>query len=154
MNDILTGRKVRRPRTPWFVYAIAAVLVGGLSAWFGFSAWRSSEAEVALASRLPLETSICEQLLTQASLASPDRFFICASRPKTIYKLADGERRPMPLMANAVYDLDVDGETSIENLQSPDMRYGWGGRYCVSLQLAYRHGLVRLTRVPVDEDSC
>lgn len=148
LHDVLTGR--RRGRTiPWPVYAVPviALAVGG-------AYWIRSEMARPVSTSAPIETSICEQLLTTASQAAPAKFLVCASRAKTIYRLSDGRRESMRLMANAVYDLPLDGRTRIEGLSSPDMRYGFERRYCGRLKPAYENQTFLLAQPPVDPESC
>lgn len=148
LHDVLTGR--RRGRTmPWPLYAIPVIAVAAGGAY-----WIRSEMARPVSTTAPIETSICEQLLTTASQAAPTKFLVCASRAKTIYRLTAGRRESMRLMANAVYDLPLDGRTRIEGLSSPDMRYGFARRYCGRLMPAFENRTFLLAQPPVDTESC
>ncbi|HEX7760660.1 MAG TPA: hypothetical protein VF459_14230 [Caulobacteraceae bacterium] len=148
LHQVLTGSRPRRT-APWALYALPVIiLVAGGVYWIRRELTRPAEPMA------PVETSICEQLLTQASAAAPTKFFICASRAKTIYRLTAGQRVAMPLMANAVYDLPLDGRTRVEGLSSPDMRYGYRRGYCTALKPAFEDKTFLLAEPPVDLGSC
>jgi hypothetical protein len=101
-----------------------------------------------------VDTSACEKLLTSASTSAPGKFLVCASRAKIVYRLVDGQRQPLSLLANAVYELPIDGRTRIEGLSSPDMRYGYRGGYCEHLSPSAENKTFLLNAAPVDKASC
>ncbi|MGA0603633.1 hypothetical protein ACO2Q3_23200 [Caulobacter sp. KR2-114] len=152
LRNILTGT---RPR-PWIhpaLFAVPVLLLAGVGGWAWWSATRPEAPAYAAA---PVETSICEDLLRETSKAFPDRFYVCASRPKTIWRIEGPQRFAMPLLANAVYELPLDGTTKVENLASPDMRYGAGGGYCTGLlpQDQGRVFTLEKNQAPVDANTC
>jgi hypothetical protein len=149
LQQILTGRRPRR-RTPLALFLLPVVLLAAVAGW----AWRSLNHPEPYAQ--VVETSICEGLLRQASKVNPDRFYLCASRPKTIWRIEGSHRAPMTLLANAVYELPLDGRTQVEGLSSPDMRYALRGDYCANLlpEDEGRTFLLRKDRSPVDGASC
>jgi len=112
LHQVLTGSRPRRT-APWALYTLPVIVLVASGAY-----WIRRELTRPPAPAAPVETSICEQLLAQATTVAPTGFFICASRAKTIYRLTAGRRITMPLMANAVYELPLDGRTWVQGLSS------------------------------------
>ncbi|HWA64124.1 MAG TPA: hypothetical protein VG939_22335 [Caulobacteraceae bacterium] len=150
--DLTRQERRGRRRGRWAVWLLVLGVVGGGAGVAGYRALRT-EAD-APPDTGPVETSICEKLLVEASEAEPAKFYICASRRKTIFRQDGGLREPMPLLANAVYELPLDKRVTVENLPSADMRYGWDGHYCSALLPAFTQKPFRLETSPVDPDSC
>lgn len=151
LNNILTGRRPKA-RMPPTLFAVPVVLLAGVGGWAWWSATRPQPPVYAD----QVETSICQELLMDASKAHPSRFYVCASLPKTIWRIEGPQRFAMPLLANAVYELPLDGGSRIENLSSADMRYGYGGGYCKKLLPAATGKVFTLPQgqPPVDPYSC
>lgn len=148
LHQVLTGRRPGRT-APWALYALPVIILA-----VGGGYWVRHELTRPAVALGPVETTICEQLLAQATATAPTRFYICASRAKTIYRLTAGRRIAMPLMANAVYELPLDGRTQVEGLSSPDMRYGYRRGYCTALKPAFENKTFLLAEPPVDLGSC
>lgn len=147
LHEILTGPRPHRG-TPAALIVVPVLLLGLVAGGL----WIRREA---LRPPAPLvDTSTCERLLTTASAASPDRFLVCASAPRVVYKLEAGRREPLSLAANTVYQLPIDGRTRIEGLAAPDLRYGYGGTSCERLTGHPGDKPVLLDAVPVDKQSC
>ncbi|MBS0408963.1 MAG: hypothetical protein JSR86_03530 [Proteobacteria bacterium] len=147
LHQILTGSRPRKGAP--LPLLVVPVLALGLAAG-GYLIWRE-------ATKPPLvvaDTSTCERLLLTASNASPGKFLVCSAATRTVYRLADGQRQPLGLAANTVYELPIDGRTRMEGLSAPDMRYGYGGTSCERLTKDVDGKTFLLNSVPVDKSSC
>ncbi len=147
LHEILTGPRPRRGAPlPLIVIPVLALglVAGGL--WIRHEALKPPAPVV--------DTSTCERLLTTASVASPGKFLVCASTPRIVYRLQAGQRQPLSLAANSVYELQIDGRTRIEGLAAADMRYGYGGTSCERLAAGTGNKTILLDAVPLDKQSC
>lgn len=151
LQNILSGRRPRARLNPAF-FALPVVLLAGVAGWV----WWSAAHPGAPIYADQVETSICQDLLIETSQKHPGRFYVCASLPKTIWRIEGPQRFAMPLLANAAYELPLDGVTRIENLSSADMRYGFGGGYCRKLLPEATGKVFTLPagQPPVDANSC
>ncbi len=151
LQNILTGRRPKARMHP-ALFAVPVVLLAGVGGW----AWWSATQPEAPVYADQVETSICQDLLTETSGKHPGRFYVCASLPKTIWRIEGPQRFAMPLLANAAYELPLDGVTKVENLSSADMRYGYGGGYCKKLLPEATGKVFTLPQgqPPVDPYSC
>jgi len=151
LRSILTGERPKRRAHP-AVFALPAILLAGIGGW----AWWAATRPQAPIYADQVETSICQDLLIQSSQKHPARFYVCASLPKTIWRIEGPQRFALPLLANAVYELPLDGTTKVENLASADMRYGYGGGYCKRLlpQAAGKVFTLPRGQPPVDPGAC
>ena len=85
LQEILTGRKRRGRTTPWPVYLVLLLALLGGGGW-----WLRTQVAAQAGPAGEVDTDICDKLLTAASEAQPGQFLFCASRKKTIYKIAAG----------------------------------------------------------------
>jgi hypothetical protein len=97
---------------------------------------------------------VCEELLAAKTEADRNSFYFCSPGPGEMVRIKGERQETQRILANAVYELDLDGATRIVGIAAPGARYGWDGKVCTSLAATYAAGAVPLASPPVDLESC
>jgi hypothetical protein len=166
-REALSGRRTRKNRSAQVIgvasvfAVIAAVAVGAM---FFTGGDRTSKAdptgyrdpficEKALRDKFEAEADAAEAGKPPSRKAGdPEQLFFCATDATRIAKLRGGKAEGQKIMANAIYALEIDGQTRVKGLDVQGMRFGWAGKVCAALKAPA--GEVLLKGIPVDPVSC
>ncbi len=110
--------------------AIASVLGVGAVLAVGYMSFTGADRTSKAVPAGERDTSVCEELLATQTEADPKRFYFCSPSPGVIVRIQGGRKETQRLLANAVYEFELDGATRLVGLASPGARYGWNRKVC------------------------